>query len=79
MDGYELAAGVGDGGRHPGSSAMARCSFAADRPCETLVSLGGEVRSYSSRWRVATAGATLFGDGSPHDRSPPEKTNTEGF
>jgi hypothetical protein len=45
IGGSELAAGVGDGDGQPGSNARARRSLAVDQPCESRVSLGGDVKS----------------------------------
>jgi hypothetical protein len=77
--GYELAAGVGAGDGHPGSSAKARRSLAIVQPCEPQVSLGDKTKNSAWRRRVVAGGATRSSDGGPQDRPPLEKPGTEGF
>jgi hypothetical protein len=77
--GSRLAAGVRVGGGQPGSSARARCSLAADQPCDTRVSHGGEARGYAGRRMVAAKGTTRLSGGGPQNRPPPEKPGTVGF
>jgi hypothetical protein len=77
--GSGLAAGVGVGDGHPGSTAREGRSLTVDQPCESPIPPGSEARSYACRRRVAAGGATRYGSGGPHDRPPLEKTGQEGF
>jgi hypothetical protein len=75
--GYDLVANVEfEAGNR---EAVPRHSLAADQPCGTRFSIGGEARSYTCRRRVVAGGATRHGGGGPMDRPPPVKLVTGGF
>jgi hypothetical protein len=60
--------------------AASRQAFVGSRLAMSVSSLPwGRGERYAFRRRVAAVGATRFGDGGPHDRSPPKNPGTRGF